>query len=275
MRFLLLSLSCMVVFSCNSNFMSKADFVEKCRTALIAKCPALQVTVINKQTLFIENSGKRDNVTVKPFYREYAAAPNAVDSAVQHFINSTGLVSDQGAKIDLARVVPVVKPLSCLVNGPKEQAFPLVNEPYNEQLVILYAVERKEGLSFITNAAFESLGISKDSLKNRAYNNYYNALLPKIKEKKSESGNAYLLTAESQYVAGMILFPPLWVRQHVDVKGNIIMGIPYPDMLYVAGSEDAAGIEWIKQEMKSVHMGGVQRISTDLFSWKGDRFIKY
>ncbi|SFW84436.1 DUF1444 family protein [Chitinophaga sancti] len=275
MRFLILSLSCMLAISCNSNFMSKADFAAKCRTALIAKCPALFVTVLNKETLFIENSSKRDNVSLTAFYKEYTAAPGAVDSAVQHFINATGLVADKGAKIDLSKVFPVIKPTSCLSNGAKDQAFPLVNEPYNEQLIILYAENTKEGLSYITNTAFESLGISKDSLKALAIQNFSAAVLPKIKGKKSESGHAYLFTAESQYDAALILFPLVWVKEYVDVKGDIVMALPYPDMLYVAKSDDAEGIEWIKEEMQGVHMGGVQRISTDLFRWNGDRFIKY
>ncbi|RFM32462.1 DUF1444 family protein [Chitinophaga silvisoli] len=275
MRFLLLSLSCMLAISCNSSLLSKADFAAKCRIALISKCPALYVTVLNKQTLFIENSGKRDNVSLSAFYKEYMSAPDKADSAVQHFIAATGLITDQGTKIDPAKVIPVIKPASCLSQGAKDQAFPLVYEPYNDQMVILYAVNSSEGFSYITNAAFESLQITKDSLKALAVKNFYTATLPKIHKGNSKSGKAYLFTTEAQYEAAMILFPQLWMKEYVDVKGDIIMAIPYPDYLYIAGSEDAEGIAWVKKELKSVHMGGVQPVSKELFRWNGERFEKY
>lgn len=233
------------------------------------------MTVLNKQTLFIENSGKRDNVGLSAFYKEYMSAPDKADSAIQHFIDATGLITDEGAKIDPAKLIPVIKSASCLSQGTKDQAFPLVYESYNDQMIILYAEKRGEGFSFLTNAAFEGLQITKDSLKALAVKNFYTATLSKIHKGNSKSGKAYLFTTEAQYAAAMILFPQLWMKEYVDVKGDIIMAVPYPDYLYIAGSEDAEGIAWVRKELKSVHMGGLQPVSKELFRWNGERFEKY
>jgi uncharacterized protein YtpQ (UPF0354 family) len=249
--------------------MSKADFAAKCQQALQVKCPGVQVTIINKKTLFIENSARRSNFGLSPFYKEYEARPAAIDSAIQHCVDATGLLA---VNIDLANVVPVIKSAKYL-DG--HQPFPLVNERYNDQLMILYAENGKEGFSYLTTGVFEGMQMSKDSLRDVAVKNFYTAALPKIKKVNSPSGKGYLFTTESQYLASMILFPQLWMKEYVDVKGDILVAIPYPDLLYVTGTEDAEGMKWVKKEVQCVHMGGVENISTALFRWNGERFEKY
>ncbi len=249
--------------------MSKADFATKCQHALQSECPGVQVTIINRQTLFIENSARRSNFGLSPFYKEYAARPAGIDSAVQHCIAATGLLA---AGFDPAQVMPVIKPAKYL---DRQQPFPLVNERYNDQLMIVYGENGKEGFSYLTTAVFERLQLSKDSLKELAIKNFYMAVLPGIKKVNSPSGKGYLFTAASQYLASMILFPPLWIKEQVHVKGDILVSVPYPDLLYVTGTEEAEGVEWVKKEVRCVHMGGVESISTALFRWNGERFEKY
>ena len=269
MRYVLISLCCILMVSCSSNLMSKADFAAKCQHALQEKCPGVQVTIINKKTLFIENSARRSNFGLSPFYKEYEANPAAIELAIEHCVKATGLLA---ANIDLAKVVPVIKSAKYL-DG--KQPFPLVNERYNDQLMILYAVEGKDGFSYLPTVVLDSMRLSTDTLKEVAIKNFYTTVLPKMKKVNSPSGKGYLFTTESQYLASMILMPQRWMKENVDVKGDIIVAIPYPDLVYVTGTEEAEGIEWVKKEVKCVHMGGVENISTTLFRWNGEKFEKY
>lgn len=227
------------------------------------------MTIINRKTLFIENSARRSNFGLSPFYSEYEAAPAAIDSAILHCVNATGLLA---TRFDPAQVVPVIKSAKYL---DRQQPFPLVSERYNDQLMIVYAENGREGFSYLTTGVFEGLQLSKDSLKELAVKNLSASVLPGIKKVSSPSGKGYLFTVESQYLAGMILCPQLWMKERVNVKGDVLVAIPYPDLLYVTGTEEAEGIEWVKKEVKCVHMGGVENISTTLFRWNGEKFEKY
>lgn len=72
----------------------------------------------------------------------------------------------------------------------------------------------------------------------------------------------------------MLLLDDIWTGKNLAVKGDIVVSIPSRDMLLVTGSEDARGIEKVRQIAKRTFDEEPYRLTTTLFVYQGGKFTE-
>lgn len=211
-------------------------------------------------------------------YRNYKLDPREINVVIERYSNASGEVYNKNKEINLNRIVPVIKPrdyleqLKKLGNSVKYYKVPeLIWEPYNEDLIIVYAEDKEESIHFFNQEEFEKLEISKDTLLEFSLNNL-NSVLPKI-EKVGENGN-FGLIAGGNYEVSLMLMTSIWTKQNFEVNGEIVIAIPNRDLVFITGSNDNEAIEKLKGKIKESFKTGHHSISISFYKWNGNKFEK-
>lgn len=211
-------------------------------------------------------------------YRDYKLDPREINVVIERYSNASGEVYNKNKEINLNSIVPVIKPrdyleqLKTLGNSVKDYKVPeLIWEPYNEDLIIVYAEDKEESIHFFNQEEFEKLKISKDTLLEFSLNNL-NSVLPKI-EKVGENGN-FGLIAGGNYEVSLMLVTSIWTKQNFEVNGEIVIAIPNRDLVFITGSNDNEAIEKLKGKIKESFKTGHHSISTSFYKWNGNKFEK-
>jgi uncharacterized protein YtpQ (UPF0354 family) len=147
-----------------------------------------------------------------------------------------------------------------------------VYEKYNAQLIITYAEDTKNNISYLTNDDIKSLNISLGYIKSIAVSNLDN-LLTDIKRKGGDG--FFMITAGGDYEASIILLDSIITKESLPVNGDFIIAIPNRDLLLITGSNDKAGILKIRDLAKKQFETGNYKISPFLYKWNGNKFLKY
>ncbi|CAM1348543.1 DUF1444 family protein [Tenacibaculum halocynthiae] len=211
-------------------------------------------------------------------YREYKLDPKEIDEVIERYSNASGDIYNKSKEINVDRIVPIIKPsdyfeqLKTLGNSVADYKVPeLIWEPYNEDLIIVYAEDREESIHYFNQKEFEKLEISKDTLLEFSVNNLNN-VLPKI-EKIGENGN-FGLIAGGDYEVSLLLMTDIWTKENFDVNGEIVIAIPNRDLVFITGSNDKEAIEKLKGTVKESYETGNHSISTNFYKWNGKKFKK-
>jgi uncharacterized protein YtpQ (UPF0354 family) len=211
-------------------------------------------------------------------YREYKLEPKEINEVIERYTNATAETYNNDKEININRIVPIIKPsdyfeqLRILGSSVTDYKVPeLIWEPYNEDLIIVYAEDRDESIRYFDQEEFEKLEISKETLLEFSVNNLNN-VVPKI-EKVGENGN-FGLIAGGDYEVSLMLMTDIWTKENFDVNGEIVIAIPNRDLVFITGSNDKEGIEKLKGTIKESFETGNHSISTNFYKWNGEKFEK-
>ncbi len=209
-------------------------------------------------------------------YTAYKADPDSIKSIISRYVASTtDLYVDKG-KINMANIVPVIKPIEYLdeINSLNKdgKAFPMITEKYNDQLIIAYAEDSKNSIKYLTEDDFKTLSIPRDSLKAIALRNF-DKIIPNI-QRQGDNG-LYMVTAGGDYEASLILLSSIWTKENFPVDGNFIIAIPNRDLLMVTGSNNKNGIGKIKEIAADSYKTGNYQVSEYLYKWTGKKFERF
>lgn len=154
-----------------------------------------------------------------------------------------------------------------------EKTLSLVYEKYNDQLIIVYAIDLQSGTAYLNQSNLENLHIHKDSLRPLAIRNLDRILTTKI-ELQGKDGK-YMFTSGGDYEASMILLDHLWTKEKIKIDGDFVIAIPNRDLLLITGSDDKAGILKIKNMASSYWKERNYPVSEFLFKRNGTTFEKF
>ncbi|MEO7044426.1 MAG: DUF1444 family protein, partial [Ferruginibacter sp.] len=177
------------------------------------------------------------------------------------------------------RIVPIIKPVEYLgeirnvakkMGGGKNVEG--VYEKYNDQLIIVYAEDRKNSIRYLTHEDVKTLAINEDSITTIAIDNL-DKLLTSIQRKGGDG--VFMLTAGGDYEASIILLSDVLNKESLPVNGDFVIAIPNRDMLLITGSNDKAGISKIKEVAAKSFATGDHNVSEYLYKWNGNKFEKF
>jgi uncharacterized protein YtpQ (UPF0354 family) len=276
LNFFIISL---LLVGCNSSSMTKKEFTQQYADSLSKKFPAVVFTILDDSTIDSKSNEKNIRISVDNAYSEYQSDPDSEQSILNKYISVASTLLAPAEKIDINRIVPIIKPVSYLDDMKNMAAsmgykkdFDGVYEKYNDQLIIAYAEDTKNSIRYLTHKDIKPLSIDPDSLRTIAIRNL-DALLTNINGK---GGNGmYMLTAGGSYEASMILLPDIFSKEKLPVTGNFVVGIPNRDIILITGSNDKEGLTKLKAAVDKSYADQMYPISDCLYKWNGKIFEKF
>jgi uncharacterized protein YtpQ (UPF0354 family) len=268
----------LLLSGCNSKkpILTEKEFARIYMDSLSKAHPEAKFELDSALTIHAKQGEQEFQHFIDNIYTTYRTDPDSISSILSHYVRSTMDLYVGKGRVDISDVVPIIKPIEYLeeVNsmGKEPNKFPLINENYNEQLVIVFAEDKEDKLSYLTNDYLDSFSVSKDSLKAIAYRNLQR-ILPEVKL-KGDNG-LYMVDAGGLYEASLLLSPTMWTKENFHVSGELVVAIPTRDFLIVTGSNDKKGIKEVKEIVVDWYNKESYPISEYLYKWTGKRFERF
>jgi uncharacterized protein YtpQ (UPF0354 family) len=264
-----------------ASFPTPAEFTQEVAEAYRKKDPAVKVEVAGELELKVTAaSGESLTNFLNNTYDAYRQDPESKEEAVGKLIDLALQALAKGDEpLDRSRIVPVVKDRGWLAEmkkmarenagkGPVEH----LHEDFNEELVIVYAEDRDSGVAYPSAAVFQELGIERKDMRALACENL-KKLLPELQRVGADG--YYILTADGNYEASLLLLEGLWTPEKLEVKGEIVVAIPARDTLFVTGSEEKEGLAKVKAAAAKVAAESAYRLTPTLFVFRAGKFVRF
>ena len=253
-------------------------FTERVARAALAAMPSAKVA-INGDLQFVVRYGNGASAAsdLGKAYKTYEREPGHLDDIVQAQV--TALMEAGGdanglPKLDRTRIVPIIKErqwFEAMARRGREQTPPLdlVAEPFNSDLVVVYAENRLGTLRILSNRddVGDRTRLRETSLANLS------RVLPKIEIRPGADG-VLLITAGGEFDASLLLADNIWSGGQVKVDGDIVVAVPAKDVLIATGSHNAAGLARLRAAAAKF-AAGPNGLTSALFVYRGGKFARF
>jgi len=254
-------------------------FTETFVQRLKAAWPDTKVTIKNSLLVQAEGpNGRTLEIALANLYPRYRSDPDKLDELIRDYVSKISPPrgpSTATEALDRTRIVPVIKDRPWLdevrgrVRAQTPNAADLAVEDFNNELVIVYAVDDPKRMRYLTTD--ELTGIERKELRTLALENLLR-IMPKIQ--MATDGTLGMMVAGGDYEASLVLFDNIWTDGTVKVKGDVVVAIPTRGMLLVTGSQDRAGLKRMR-EIVAKNADEPYRLTTALFVYRKGRFVKF
>lgn len=251
-------------------------FTDEFARALTRALPSSSVSVAGDLKLTMkEANGVNRTVQLNNAYNEYKLDPQRFGDIVGTFSAMFSQSASKETALDRTRVVPVIKDrqwLDELHNTLKGRgvAQQHLAEPFNKELVIVYALDDPNRMRYLTTQ--EDFGLSRAELRALAVENL-KRVLPKIELRGDDE--VMLMSAGGNYEASLLLIDDIWSSGQVKVNGDIVVAIPTRDVLLVTGSRNRAGLKRVRELTAKFVAQGPYELTDTLFRYRDGRFTKF
>ena len=251
-------------------------FTEEFARALTRALPSSSVSVAGDLKLTMkEANGVNRTVQLNNAYNEYKLDPQRFGDIVETFSAMFSQPASKEAGLDRTRVVPVIKDRQWLDElhytlkgrGVAQQH---LAEPFNKELVIVYALDDPNRMRYLTTQ--EDFGLSRAELRALAIENL-KRVLPKIEMRRV--GEVALMSAGGNYEASLLLIDEIWSSGQIQVNGDIVVAIPARDVLMVTGSRSRSGLKLVREMAAKFKSQGPYELTDTLFRYRDGRFTKF
>jgi uncharacterized protein YtpQ (UPF0354 family) len=253
-------------------------FTERVARAALAAMPTAKVA-INGELQFVVRygNGASANSDLGKAYKTYEREPDHLDDIVQAQV--TALMEAGGdanglPKLDRSRIVPILKDrgwVEVMARRGREQTPPLelVAEPFNSDLVVVYAENRLGTLRILSNR--DDVG-DRARLREASLTNL-SRVLPKIEIRPGADG-VLLITAGGEFDASLLLADNIWTGGQVKVDGDIVVAVPAKNVLIATGSHNAPGLARLRAAAAKF-AGGPNGLTSALFVYRDGKFVRF
>jgi uncharacterized protein YtpQ (UPF0354 family) len=253
-------------------------FTERVARAALAAMPTAKVA-INGELQFVVRygNGASANSDLGKAYKTYEREPDHLDDIVQAQV--TALMEAGGdanglPKLDRSRIVPIIKDrgwVEVMARRGREQTPPLelVAEPFNSDLVVVYAENRLGTLRILSNRddVGDRARLREASLANLS------RVLPKIEIRPGADG-VLLITAGGEFDASLLLADNIWTGGQVKVDGDIVVAVPAKNVLIATGSHNPPGLARLRAAAAKF-AGGPSGLTSALFVYRDGKFVRF
>jgi len=222
-------------------------------------------------------NGASANSDLGKAYKTYEREPDHLDDIVQAQV--TALMEAGGdanglPKLDRSRIVPIIKDrgwVEVMARRGREQTPPLelVAEPFNSDLVVVYAENRLGTLRILPNRddVGDRARLREASLANLS------RVLPKIEIRPGADG-VLLITAGGEFDASLLLADNIWTGGQVKVDGDIVVAVPAKNVLIATGSHNPPGLARLRAAAAKF-AGGPNGLTSALFVYRDGKFVRF
>lgn len=225
-----------------NNILPVHEYTKQYFDVLVKEFPDVSFSILDERTIDARYSDNLARLSVDNAYLAYQSNPGSLQQIMASYITSLRSAFNQADSVTADKIIPVIKPLSYL-NMTTQPGGPNVNlglhEMYNDELVIMYAIDLPNNVRGIRESDLTALGITKESLLELAINNLMN-VLQKIEVK---GGNGlFMVMAGGNYESSLILHDGIIHEDNFKVNGELVIAVPNRDILLVTGSNDMPNV---------------------------------
>lgn len=209
-------------------------------------------------------------------YQMYLGDPTHLDAVIKGYVGVLVEAVNQGrapAPIDRSHIVPVLKSIEWVKaieqQRKAEPAKQLLTEPFNSELMIVYAEDRPSSIRYLMTG--DAVG-DRGKLHNLALANL-NRLLPKIEMRPGPDG-IFLISAGGEYEPSLLLAEGIWSSGQIKVDGEIVAAAPAKGLLLVTGSHNRAGITGLRA-IAAEFAAKPYGLTSALFVYRGGTWVKF
>lgn len=249
----------------NSKLLTETQFSQCFFEKLKQKLNAVSLIKIENLEIKTKNdSGEEYFHYLDNAYSEYLFDPKELDEIIERYTNGSKSLYFDKEPIKLDRIVPIIKDQRFLIEASKineniEESH--VFEQYNSDLLIFYAEDLENSISYLQKEDFENLNIDILQLRKIAIENL-DSILENIE--RNGDNNIFMMIAGGNYEASLILLD-IWNNDNFPVDGELIIGIPSRDLLFVTGSNSTDEIEELRNKIREINETGDHIVSNKLF----------
>lgn len=277
---MVISLWFAVLFGMHSlaaDILSPRQFSQQYIQAAKAKMPDLKLEMVSDLQLHVKDSANKEwEVYLDNAYTAYKANPQDMNAIVDRYLASLSEIRTADESTDRSRIVPIVKDrrwIKDIIASTKSRGMKelpnWLSEPLNDELEVFYAIDSPQNISYIGPDDLKKHRLKREELRALAVQNLL-ALLPKISIEGSPS--LYMIVADGNYEASLLLVDSIWTGGQIKVDGDIVAAIPSRDLLLVTGSKNKEGLAKMRMMADKLSKEASYSLTNKLFVYRNGKF---
>jgi hypothetical protein len=250
--------------------LSENEFAELIIKKLSERIEGLKVISQDRLQIITEYRNQEINYRYYKCYDEYIAHPDKLDQIMNTYINVTYDTHMYiGASVETSKIFPIIRNKEFLEKvSESEQNFEkIIYDSYNEELLVFYVENRENSIYFIRRPDIINLNYSLEDLKAKALEN----LTADWDFEIAGDEHIYEVRSKGNYASSLILLE-VWKHDYFSLKGDIVIAIPNPNIVYVTGSEDQANLLKLSDLINEMKKDWLPIISDKLFIYRRNQF---
>lgn len=251
---------------------SPGEFTDRFVQALESSDPGVTTDVSEPLKLTAANAaGQEVIVYLDNAYDLYVQDTDQLDSILERYVASLAetMAASEAPPLSVADIVPVVKDSAWLAEVMAAASADMDTEPaeyyqasFVEGLSIIYAEDTPTNIRYIEKASIADIGVDIASIPATAIVN----LLTKLPDITVEGGDGlYMIIADGNYEASLLLVDEIWSSENFDVAGDIVVAVPARDVLLVSGTENGEQLEQLIAIAKQVYSESPYNLTPNLY----------
>jgi uncharacterized protein YtpQ (UPF0354 family) len=245
---------------------SKAAFRDRVCGVFREKLPAATIEATGELDIQVTGlpSGKTLNVWLGRAYDEFAKAPRESDAIIARHVQGALALADDSV-VDRQQIIPTIKSRDWLDSQSNEGRFDPWMEPYNTDLVIVYA-EYRDGIRYGNRSDFEPLGMSAEAMREQAFANL-RRMIGQTKVNGSDGG--YLLLAGGTLDSSLVLLDEVLEDPRLQISGKPLIAVSDRGSFWVADDANPAAVFNVATSVAKCYRSEQYAISMNLYQRAG------
>lgn len=197
-------------------------------------------------------------------YSEYCVNNEELSEIIERYLEGSKTLYLEKKSIDVNRIVPIIKDKRFVLEMQNLMGSFDKNhlyEKYNSELFIFYAEDLENSISYLMRKDLNTISLDFNELRKLSIKNL-NSLIENIERNGNE--DIFMLIAGGNYESSLILLD-IWNPENFPVNGNLIVGIPSRDLLFITGENQVDDIKELKLRIQEINETGNHVVSNKLF----------
>jgi len=248
--------------------------------AALAEQPDVEIVRADDLSLDLLIGGRRVQADLATFYQAYRAAPDQQNEIVHELVQSLVDVpvepDDADPQVLLARVMPMVKPLT-LLNEVYERGLPmLAYRPLVSDLLTAYVIDEGRSVGCLNERHLRTWNVTEAELHERALTNLRaKAWTPYPGVLGAGKGALLILNSRDGYDASRVLLPELFAQFQARVPGTMVIGMPNRDFLIAFSDADRRVFAQMAAQIETDVRAQAHPLTAQLFTFNQGQLVVY
>lgn len=236
----------------------------------------VQVEAIEPLALKVTlETGKSSDIHLENAYASYLANRSSRKQIIAGFIQSI-LDVDGDETLLPKNVIPTIKDKGYVlevrahVAAKKENPEEFfVTEEYNEELMIVYAVDSPASIRYLNARDLPELNLHGETLRSFAIRNLQQ-ILPGIEVHGSPP--CFALKAGGMFESALLLLDRVWNKDELRISGEIVVAVPSRETLLVADGNHEKAVAQLRKTATEIARTAPYRLTDKLFVRRDGHF---